>query len=126
MKINMVADRTIPIIHANFFCCAPTYSGTWLPTIKRPIINVGENFGLINTRIMKSVRNMVITYFIGKKLFLKIISIKEINVAKNNIPAAALISLSFKTGMLYPSIFSPKCINLFIFLLDFLYRYMGE
>jgi hypothetical protein len=27
-------------------------------------------------------------------------------------PAAALISLSFKTGMLYPSTFSPNCISL--------------
>ena len=100
IRMNIVADRMIPIIHANFFCCAPTYSGTWLPTIKRPVINVGENLGLINTRIMKSARNTVITYFIGKKLFLKIISIKEMNVAKNSMPADALISLSFKTGML--------------------------
>lgn len=115
MKMNMVADRAMPIIHANFFCCAPTYSGTWLPTIKRPIIKVGENLGLMNTRITKSARNMVITYFMGKKLFLKIISIKEMNVAKNSIPADALISLSFKTGMLYPFTFSPNCIIFFIF-----------
>ena len=53
----MVADSTTPIIHANFFCCAPTYSGTWFLTIKRPIINVGENLGLIKTRMIKSVRN---------------------------------------------------------------------
>ena len=114
IKMNMVADRATPIIHANFFCCAPTYSGNWLRTIKRPIINVGENLGLTKTRIIKSVRNRVITYFMGKKLFLKIISIKEMNVAKNSIPAAALISLSFKTGMLYPSTFSPNCISLLI------------
>jgi hypothetical protein len=62
---------------------------------------VGENFGLTKTRIMKSVRNSVITYFMGKKLFLKMISIKETNVAKNSKPADALSS--FKTGMLYPS-----------------------
>ena len=43
-------------------------------------------------------------------------NIREINVAKNNMPAAALISLSFKTGMSYPSTFSPNCIRLFIFL----------
>jgi hypothetical protein len=98
--MNIVADSIMPITHANFFCCAPTYSGVCLPTIKRPIINAGENLGLINTRTMKSVRNMVITYFIGKKLFLKTISIREMNVAKNNIPADALISLSFKTGIL--------------------------
>src|SRR5882724_11828735 len=79
------------------------------------MINVGENFGLIKTRIIKSVRNSVITYFIGKKLSLKRICIKEKNVAKNSIPADALISLSFKTGMLYPSTSSPNFIVLFIF-----------
>src|SRR5437762_7791788 len=103
IKMNMVADRATPIVHANFFCCAPTYSGTWFLTIKRPIINVGENFGLINTRMMKSMRNRVMTYLIDKKLFLKMISIKEKKVAKKRIPADALISLSFKTGMLYPA-----------------------
>src|SRR5687768_2033196 len=70
ININMVADKTTPITHANFFCFASTYSGDWLPTIKRPIINVGENLGLIKTRIMKSARNKLITYLIGKKLFL--------------------------------------------------------
>ena len=114
--MNIVADSTTPIIHANFFCCAPTYSGVWLPTIKRPIINVGENLGLIKTRMMKSARKMVITYLIGKKLFLNRISMREIKVAKNNMPAAALISLSFKTRMLYPSTFSPNCISLLIYL----------
>ena len=114
--MNMVADKATPIVQANFFCCAPTYSGDWLPTIKRPIINVGENLGLIKTRIMKSTRNMVMTYLIGKKLFLNRTNIKEMNVAKNNIPADALISLSFKTRMLYPSTVSPNCIRLFSFL----------
>jgi hypothetical protein len=42
-------------------------------------------------------------------------SIKEINVARNSMPAEALISLSFKTRMLYPSTFSPNWISLFIF-----------
>ena len=114
-KTNMVADRITPIVQANFFCCAPTYSGTWLRTMRRPIINVGENFGLIKTRMMKSTRNILITYLINKKSFLNRISIKEVNVAKNNIPADALISLSFKTRMLYPSTCSPNCINLLIF-----------
>jgi hypothetical protein len=63
---------------------------------------------------MKSARNMVITYLIGKKLFLKRMNIKEMNVAKNRMPADALISLSFKTRILYPSTFSPNCIRLFI------------
>lgn len=50
------------------------------------------------------------------------ISIKEKNVAKNRIPAAALISLSFKTGILYPSTSSPNFIILFIVLrLDNMY-----
>ena len=43
-------------------------------------------------------------------------NIREINVAKNNIPAAALISLSFKTGISYPFTFSPNCIRVFNFL----------
>ena len=100
IKMNMVADSTTPIVHANFFCRAPTYSGDWLCTIKRPTINVGENLGLTKTRMTKSARKMVKTYLIGKKLFLKMINIREMKVAKNNIPAAALISLSFKTRML--------------------------
>src|SRR5450432_1895078 len=120
--MNIVADNTTPIVHANFFCLAPTYSGTWFLTIKRPIINVGEYLGLTKTRMMKSVRNRVITYFTGKKLFLKMISIKEKNVAKNNMPADALISLSFKTGMLYPSTSSPNFISLFIFSVLWLYE----
>lgn len=114
--MNMVADSATPIVHANFFCGAPTYSGDWFDTIRRPIINVGESLGLTKTRIMKSARNIVITYLIGKKLFLKRMNISEINVAKNNIPAAALISLSFKTRVVYPSTFSPNCIMVFIFL----------
>ena len=93
IKMNIVAERIRPITHANFFCCAPTYSGVWLLTIKRPIINVGENLGLIKTRIMKSARNAVKTYLMGKKLFLNKMNIKEINVAKNSMPAAALLEL---------------------------------
>ena len=96
----MVVAKTTPIIQANFFGCAPTYSGTWFLTIKRPIINEGENLGLTKTRIIKSVRNMVIPYFISKKFPLNRISINEINNTKNSIPADALISLSFKTGTL--------------------------
>ena len=114
IKMNIVAERITPIIQANFFCCAPTYSGVWLLTINRPIINVGENLGLIKTRMMKSARKAVMTYLIGKKLFLNTISMREIKVAKNSMPAAALISLSFKTGILYPSTFSPNCISLLI------------
>src|SRR5688572_3465194 len=114
--MNIVAERVTPIIHANFFCLAPTYSGVWLPTINRPIINVGENLGLIKTRMMKSMRKAVMTYLIGKKLFLNTISMREIKVAKNSMPAAALISLSFKTGILYPSTYSPNCISLLIYL----------
>ena len=114
--MNMVADRITPITHANFFCWAPTYSGVWLLTIKRPMIRVGENLGLIKTRMMKSERNTVKTYLIGKKLFLKVTNMAEMKVATNSMPAAALISLSFKTGMLYPSVFSPNCMSLFILL----------
>ncbi len=42
------------------------------------------------------------------------ISIKEINITKNSIPADALISRAFKTGMLYPFTSFPKAIILFI------------
>src|SRR4029453_3661153 len=110
----MVAERITPIIQANFFCCAPTYSGAWLFTIKRPIISVGENLGLIKTRMMKSARNTVKTYLIGKKLFFNTKNVPPVKVAKKSIPAAALISLSFKTGMLYFSAFSPNWMTLFI------------
>ena len=116
IKKNIVVDSINPIIHANFFGCAFTYSGVWLPTIKRPIISVGENLGLTTTRMIKSARNIVITYLIGKKLFWNITSMREIKIARNNKPADARISLSFKTGMLYPSTFSPNCISLLIYL----------
>jgi hypothetical protein len=65
---------------------------------------------------MKSVRKRIITYFMGMKFPLNRINIKEVNVAKNSIPAAARISLSFRTGMLYPSTSSPKLISFFIFI----------
>ncbi len=64
----------------------------------------------------KSVRKIVIKYFTIKKSFLYIICINEMIKPKNSIPAAALISRSFKTGMLYPSTFSPNCITFFIVL----------
>jgi len=78
------------------------------------MIREGENFGLTKTRMRKSLRNMVKTYFMGKKLFLNRMNINEMKVAKNSIPADALISLSFNTGILYPSTFSPNCIILLI------------
>ena len=99
-KMNMVDDKTKPIIQANFLGGAPTYSGTWFFTINRPIIRVGENFGLMKTRMIKSVRNKVMTYFIKIKFCLKSISINDIKTNKNRIPADALISRSFNTGTL--------------------------
>jgi hypothetical protein len=74
---------------------------------------------------MKSTRKAVKTYLIGKKLFLNKINMREIKVAKNNMPAAALISLSFKTGMLYPSTFSPNCISLLMYLFFWVYEKRG-
>ncbi|SRR5260221_14074774 len=100
MKVNIIADKTRPIIQANFFCWAPTYSGTWFLTTKRPIISVGEYLGLIKTRMIKSLRKIVMKYFTNKKSFLYMICIKERIKPKNSIPADALISRSFKTGML--------------------------
>jgi hypothetical protein len=41
----------------------------------------------------------VITYLMGKKLFLKMIIMSEKKVARNRMPADALISLSFRTGI---------------------------
>ena len=113
-KTNMMAPNTMPMIHANLFCCAPTYSGVWFRTIKRAMIKVGENFGLIKTRMIKSVTKIVIPYLISKKSALNKMNINDVYMSKNNIPAAALISLSFKTGILYPSTSSPNCINFFI------------
>jgi hypothetical protein len=77
-KTNMEADKKTPMIHANFFCWAPTYSGTWLLTINRPMIREGENFGLINTLIEKSIRKIATTYFIILKSLLNIMSISPV------------------------------------------------
>ena len=99
-KINMIEASPIPIIQANLFCFAPTYSGIWFLTIKRPMINEGAYLGLIKMRISRSVKNSVIKYFAGTKLLLDNIITNEINVPKNNMPADALISRSLSTGML--------------------------
>ena len=66
-RMNIKLAKTIPISQANFFCGAPTYSGTCLLTIRRPSISEGENLGLTNMRMIKSVRNMVTKYFRIKK-----------------------------------------------------------
>jgi hypothetical protein len=71
-------------------------------------MSVGENLGLIKTRIRKSSRNNVIVYLIRIKLPVKRINIKEVYVARNNIPAAALISLSLRTGVSNPCTCSPN------------------
>lgn len=110
---NIRPARPMPIFHANFFWAAPTYSGTCLFTIKRPSINVGEYFGFTKTRMIRSVRKIIRTYLIIKKFSLKRISIKEMNRNRKRIPADALISLSFKTGIVYPSTSSPNPIILF-------------
>src|SRR3989304_10320370 len=112
---KIVEANTRPIVQANFFGAAPTYSGVCLPTNKRPIINEGEYLGLMNVRIMKSIRKMVLTNLIMKKSSLKMTSIQARNIKKYSIPAEALISRSFKTGMLYPSTISPNCFTFFIF-----------
>ncbi len=64
------------------------------------MIRVGEYLGLIKTRIMKSARKTMMKYLINRKFCLKIIKIKDIKAAKNNMPEAARISRSFKTGIL--------------------------
>ena len=105
---NMIVDKTKPIVQANFFCAAPTYSGVCLLTIQRPIIKVGEYLGLTRTRMIKSVKKKVIKYFTNRKSSKNILRIQAENITKNIIPADALISLSFNTGMLYPSTVSPN------------------
>jgi len=54
------------------------------------------------------------TYLIGTKFPLNTININDKKVAKNSMPAAALISRSFKTGMLNPSTSSPNLISFLI------------
>src|SRR5580692_498443 len=110
--MNMVPERATPTIQANFFCLAPTYSGTWFLTISRPMIRDGENLGLIKTRMIKSVRKSVIEYFASKKSLLNRIRIRDMKINRKSIPAAARISLSFSTGILYPGTSSPNWINL--------------
>src|ERR1700691_4005347 len=80
MKINIVPDKATPTIQANFFCFAPTYSGTWFLTIKRPMIKEGEYFGLTKTRIIKSVRKRVIEYFARTKSLLYRMRIRDIKI----------------------------------------------
>ena len=120
-NVNIVPDKTRPMIQANFFCAAPTYSGTWFLTISRPMINVGEYFGLIKTRMMKSRRNTVMTYLTIKKSPLNMMIIKEMNTKRKRIPAEALISRSFKTGILYPSTSSPNFTRVFVFFISCLF-----
>ena len=112
--MNMAAERTTPIIHENFFWAAPTYSGFCLLTINLPIISVGAYFGVINTRIIKSVKKTVITYLIIKKLPLNSMNMSDRKVKKNRMPAAARISRSLSTGILYPGTVSPNCVAFFI------------
>jgi hypothetical protein len=62
----------------------------------------------MKTRMEKSIRNRVMMFFIQVKSCLKTINMKDKKVKKNNMPADARTSLSFNTGMLYPSTFSPN------------------
>jgi len=94
---NIRPDKTRPMDQANFFCGAETYSGTWLLTINRPRMRVGENMGLMRTRIKKSVKKAMITYLISKKSCSKKTNTNAMNITRNMMPAAALISRSFKT-----------------------------
>ena len=54
------------------------------------------------------------TYFTGTKFPLLKIKINEMKAKRNIIPAVALISRLFNTGIAYPSTFSPNCLFLFI------------
>ena len=106
--MNIVAPRRTPIIHAYRFCGAPTYSGTWFLTMRRPRINEGENFGLMKTRMSMSGRKMAMAYFRSRKLFVEMAAAMAMNIIRNSSPAAARISRSFRTGMPYPSTSSPN------------------
>ncbi len=63
--------NTSPIVQANFFGAAPTYSGVCLPTNKRPIINEGEYLGLMNMRMMKSIRKIGVDQLDHEKILFK-------------------------------------------------------
>src|SRR3984957_17992513 len=82
IKVNIMADSATPMIQANFFCFAPTYSGVCRETMSRPTINDGENFGLMKTLIIKSVKKNVITYLIGTKLLSNMMNMNERKVAR--------------------------------------------
>lgn len=111
---NINNDNKNHIIQANLFCGAQTYSTFWFETKILQSINDGENFGFIKTLIKKSIKKIIINVFIAKKS-LKIQKLIKIGIAKNNkIPAQALTSLSFKTGISYQSTFSQNWKNLFI------------
>jgi hypothetical protein len=108
MRMNIVLDSAIPIIHASFLGAALTYSGTWLRTIQRLTMSVGEKRGLTKTRITKSARKAEMTNLMGTKLPAKTMNMSERNVAKNSRPAAPRISRSLRTGMRNPSTCSPN------------------
>ena len=73
---------------------------------------MGAYFGLMKTRMRKSARKKVITYLNEVKSSLNKMNMSDRKVPKNRIPAAALTSRSFNTGMLYPSTVSPNCTTL--------------
>ena len=119
---NIMPARLIPIFQANFFGAAATYSGACRLTINRPIINKGENLGLIKTRTIRSVRKRMMKYLIKRKSSLKRINTSDMNISTKRIPADARISRSFSTGTSYPGTFSPNLVKVFCEFIFFVFR----
>jgi hypothetical protein len=95
---SMVTASAQPIAQAKRFWGAPVHSGTCLPTARRPTIMLGEYFGLMKMRIVKSIRKAITNILVGRKLPMNH-ALAKVNMANTKrMPAAARTSRSFSTG----------------------------
>ena len=105
---NIISDNANPMLHANLFCGAPTYSTSWVFTNSLPKIRLGEYFGFMNTLMVKSIKKAVTNIFMKLKFPMNQAFENANTAKKKSIPAPALASRSFNTLTLYPLTFSPK------------------
>jgi len=89
---------TQPMAQAKRFCGAPTHSGIWPRTAKRPRIILGAKRGLMNRRIVKSIRKAITKILVGRKLPTNQALENVMKANRNRMPAAARTSRSFSTG----------------------------
>jgi len=112
---NIILARTKPKDRANLFCGAHVYSGCWFCVIILPAINVGANSGFIITLIINSNIKKITKNFKTTKFHSNHAKPNVIIANKNNIPAPALASLSFNTGIGYLGFFCQNTNIFFIY-----------